>query len=264
MKCYIHKTWQANAVHIAASVGVLLLCVGILLAGVGLFVYNPRFYAREFKKLGVYDDIGLSREELHGARDMLIDYMKGKRDTLQLQVAFEGDDAPSDFYTEEELSHMADVKAVFVAVKVAEYILVPAGVGLLALVLLFGKPRDIFDELARAAMRGTIALFIVLGLIGLAVAVDFDAVFTVFHGIFFPQGNWQFAWDSRMLAMLPEALFMHAGIGIIAVGLGAALLLCALGVALRLLIKRGVLFGVGKPQNGPGEGHEEHDEIPAE
>ena len=54
---------------------------------------------------------------------------------------------------------------------------------------------------------GIIAL---IAFVGIAVLIDFDAAFTAFHEIFFPQGNWQFSYRSYMIQMLPSDLVFES------------------------------------------------------
>lgn len=48
----------------------------------------------------------------------------------------------------------------------------------------------------------------------LAAAIPFDALFTHFHKLFFPQGNWMFAADSMLIQLYPETFFANYGIAI--------------------------------------------------
>ncbi|MCX6708796.1 MAG: DUF1461 domain-containing protein [Candidatus Woesearchaeota archaeon] len=54
------------------------------------------------------------------------------------------------------------------------------------------------------AKQGTIILICILAA---GVIIPFDALFTKFHQIFFPQGNWTFAVDSTLITFYPQKFF---------------------------------------------------------
>ena len=58
---------------------------------------------------------------------------------------------------------------------------------------------------------GTLTLFALLGVV---VAMDFSAAFTVFHKIFFPgKDNWMFnPFDDPIILFMPQRFFMHCAI----------------------------------------------------
>jgi uncharacterized membrane protein len=59
---------------------------------------------------------------------------------------------------------------------------------------------------------------VVIGVVGY---FAFDALFTLFHEVFFPQGNWEFPPNSNMIRLYPYAFWQ-----LTAVALGV---LCVLG-----------------------------------
>lgn len=120
-----------------------------------------------------------------------------------------------------ERSHMRDVGGV------VRMLLVVDLVALAAALLLGRRLRNERRRRGRAMLlaAGSIgALAVVLGAI---FAVAFDAAFTVFHGIFFPQGNWQFGPDSNLLRFFPEPLWFD-----LALLAGGSILVGALVMAL--------------------------------
>ena len=60
----------------------------------------------------------------------------------------------------------------------------------------------------RAAGITVLAAFVALGIWA---AVDFTGFFSAFHGAFFSQGNWMFAYDSLLICALPTAFWMGMG-----------------------------------------------------
>lgn len=44
------------------------------------------------------------------------------------------------------------------------------------------------------------------------ILIDFDSLFTVFHLLLFPQGNWQFPSDSIIISLFPQEFFITTAI----------------------------------------------------
>jgi integral membrane protein (TIGR01906 family) len=108
--------------------------------------------------------------------------------------AFASTDRP--LFDDNERAHMADVRAVFQATKVAF---------LVGLVLVIGVLRWT-DRAQRSRLIRDAAITAAIGVsvLGIAAAVAFDQLFLVFHTLFFPQGNFLFGPDSNLLVLYPE------------------------------------------------------------
>jgi Protein of unknown function (DUF1461) len=99
-------------------------------------------------------------------------------------------------FDDNERSHMADVRALFGALKIAFV----AGV-VVVLGILGWTDRAARSRLVRDA---AIAAAIGVSVVAVAAAVAFDPLFLLFHEVFFPQGNFLFPPDSNLLAMYPD------------------------------------------------------------
>jgi uncharacterized membrane protein len=99
-------------------------------------------------------------------------------------------------FDDDERSHMADVRAMFGATKVAFV----AGLAVV-LAMLRWTDRAARTRLVRDA---ALAAGIAVSLIAIAAAVAFDQLFLLFHEVFFPQGNFLFGPDSNLLALYPD------------------------------------------------------------
>jgi uncharacterized membrane protein len=99
-------------------------------------------------------------------------------------------------FDDNERSHMADVRAVFQATKLAFV----AG-----LILVFGVLR--WTDRARRirlVRDAAIAAGIGVSVLAVSAAVAFDPVFLLFHEVFFPQGNFLFEPGSNLLTLYPD------------------------------------------------------------
>ncbi|MFH1917183.1 MAG: DUF1461 domain-containing protein [Nanoarchaeota archaeon] len=171
------------------------------------FLFNKEFYYGEYEKNGVYDVIP---ENLT------------KATTLNLFAFFHNKDELR-FFSDEERSHLADVKVLIGMM----YVLYACAIilGLFCLAYFFKRSYKIKKRLFDYRKIG-LEVFsglkwgsgIVLGLLALlllcGVLFSFDAVFSAFHRIFFPQGNYSFPNFYPLIVMFPEQFFLDISIGI--------------------------------------------------
>ncbi|MRR08339.1 MAG: DUF1461 domain-containing protein, partial [Deltaproteobacteria bacterium] len=65
--------------------GFLLILV-LLLTSVDIFSFDRGFYQDQYEKLDVALNIGVSEQDLTKATDVLLDYLQGKRDDMDVVV----------------------------------------------------------------------------------------------------------------------------------------------------------------------------------
>jgi hypothetical protein len=129
---------------------------------------------------------------------------EGRADALRETLAYyRGGPAPAGF-TEAELSHLADVRALFLL----SYILAPLSILLLAALLALGNAKAILK------WGGLLAVLLPL----MAALIPFKALFAAFHRVLFEPGTWTFPLDSRLLQLFPEGFFRALGAAIGAFG----------------------------------------------
>ena len=88
-----------------------------------------------------------------------------------------------------------------------------------------------------AARICTIAPCVLLVLLAAAAAwaaTDFNGFFSAFHGVFFPQGNWTFSYDSLLICMYPIRFWMGMG----AIWAAMTVLCCIASLALGRKLRR--------------------------
>lgn len=78
-----------------------------------------------------------------------------------------------------------------------------------------------------------VALGIFMVCCGIWAAIDFNGLFSVFHGILFPQGNWEFSADSLLICMLPLEFWVSMGAIWLAVTLAACIIAVIIGKRLQ-------------------------------
>ena len=112
-------------------------------------------------------------------------------------------------FTEAEVNHMHDVKWVLLIATVA--------VAALFLVTLFSSIS--LRERAPGTIRRSLftGAWITLGLIAVLGVVGFfgwEWLFTTFHQVFFPQGNWEFSVRSSLIRLYPPQFWIDAAIAV--------------------------------------------------
>ena len=104
-------------------------------------------------------------------------------------------------FTELEASHLEDVKKVMAYTDYVFYVLLLA---VTIIVTGHRKDKDFVLRLFGYGGKVTVAAIVLLGVLSM---LFFDAVFSLFHTIFFPQGNWIFAADSLLIQTFPIEFF---------------------------------------------------------
>lgn len=161
-------------------------------------------YEREYEKYDVLSDLDMSMEDtMYVTREMMA-YLRGDREELSVLTTVEGRE--QDFFNEQDRFHMGEVQGLFIGgLRLRTGALI---VMLLCLGALFFLKSDLRRILSRS-YQVTLGFFgVLILLLGIAVAVDFNAVFTRFHEIFFDNDLWLFdPAEDYMIRMLPEGLF---------------------------------------------------------
>ncbi len=180
------------------------------------------FYAMNVDWYGLDTYLGVPKEYLVEAYSEVMAYCMGVTDQFSAGIfPFSTDGA----------DHFADVRNIFIWVGYLAKI-----TPILYLILRLVQKRDkakAYRFFGRSPeFCAVIAMFILLAIIGIYAAIDFNQAFTIFHMIFFPgQDNWLFnpATDPVIYA-LPQEFFRNCGI---LIG-GLILLGCAVIVGLEV------------------------------
>lgn len=120
-------------------------------------------------------------------------------------------------YTSTELSHLQDVQRIM---NLADLFFYGSGVIVLGFILYFRRRLQQLQTLLKYSGITTVS-FLLLFLFFLW--FKFDFLFTQFHQLFFPQGNWIFPLDSWLIQIFPLSFFtkVSMAIGILTLLLGS-------------------------------------------
>ena len=217
----------------AAVFSLLILFVLLITSVEAVCYWTPGIYRKEFAKyecprlLRHYRGEVMDLDGLDQVMDQTMAFLRGNRDDLTVIVPIDGRE--QEFYNDEEISHMTDVRNLFllcIRLRRAAFLLALA----IALAFWKGFGRGTAGILGRGFFWTSLAVFALAVGTSLLISTDFDQYFTIFHEIFFSQGNWMFdPGTSRMIDIMPEEFFMDLALRIAVTFLAAsaALLLLA-------------------------------------
>lgn len=176
----------------------ILIPIIIYLISFGFFVYNVQFYTQ------LTDEYSSVPEKAREMNKDMIDYFK----TGNVPASF------SEF-SEKELSHLADVRAVI------HYLLI----FLMALAVLFAVIINYAEEKRKIFLYGGIITLIIPLLF---VALPFDFLFTQMHSIFFTEGTWMFEGNALIVNLYSFDFFLDFAKNIFITGFCLGLVITSL------------------------------------
>lgn len=202
---------------ILAAVAMIFLIFAVLITCFQAAVYaDPeyKYYEKEYQKYNVTADLDMEMKDVMKVTDYMMAYLIGEEEELSIETTIAGEE--KDFFNDQDRSHMADVKNLFLGG--LKFRNICGGIFLVLLVVLILMKANIKRILPRAYNQGLFIFLVLTGGLGLLFASDFTKYFTIFHEIFFTNDLWLFdpATD-YMIRMLPEGFFadMTARIGVV-------------------------------------------------
>ena len=187
-------------------------------------------YDALFDRHGVAARTGITPEGLRGVGRQIQDYFTSEAEPLRVRAEVQG--VERDLFGADEVSHMADVKVLFLLTfsvqgASAMFLLLVTGLGVYAF------RRAVSETLAVWLRRGSLITAGVIAVLGIAALVAFDPLFTLFHNLAFPQGNFLFPRTADLVRVFPFGFWRDITLLIGAMTLLEAAALYAVGVALR-------------------------------
>lgn len=132
-------------------------------------------------------------------------------------------------YTPEIISHLDDCNNI---VHFAYPLIAVCAIAAVA-ALVWGAHRRGARRAGLMLRIGGIVVLAAFAALGVWAIVDFNGFFSAFHGLFFSQGNWTFAYDSLLICALPTAFWM--GMGFIWLLVSVILSVLAIAIGGRLM-----------------------------
>lgn len=213
----------------------IILYFSLLFSAVHIVAYNEAYYQRFYEKNNIMTSTGMNKESLMEATEVLLSYIKGERDNIDVKAEINGQ--LKEVFGEKEKLHMADVKKITVAGETIRIY----GKMILAVFLVFciyRKDESIAQLLSGVKYSFAIFASLMMGIGALAV-IDFNKYFIIFHKIFFTNDLWLLNPETDILInMVPESFFFNTAIWIVIVFLILALLAVVLAEAIKEAIKK--------------------------
>ena len=189
-----------------AMLATILLIFVVAFVALQQVITNETFVNNEFTKLEIADSMGMNTADLVSSMMVLVNYMEGNVDSIDIIVSVNGQKVPM-FELEQEITHMADVRQIYQTVRGYRDI---AAIVLLVLLILAAliNFRRAPQSLAQGYLFGFFMMLVVFGFIGTWAYMDFSSFWTFFHEALFWNDLWLFdTAQSRMINMLPEQMF---------------------------------------------------------
>lgn len=124
-------------------------------------------------------------------------------DSQQKTIDFLNDEKPLDLqYTSEEYSHLLDVKKVMRSVDIIFYFSMLIFTSIITLTRRNPTLQRKMFKIGGITTTSFLLLLVILSIFA------FNGLFTLFHQMFFPQGNWIFANDSLLITTFPIEFFI--------------------------------------------------------
>lgn len=117
-------------------------------------------------------------------------------------------------FTALEASHLNDVRRVMNLTDLFFLI------SILGTILLLRYNQQNWRTLLRS---GSYTLLISMGILALLTLLSFSFTFTLFHLVFFPQGNWAFPADSLLIQAFPLEFFVGVTVKMVLIALGVSM-----------------------------------------
>lgn len=181
---------------------VLCLVLANVLLSVRATATNIRLYQDLWTELNVMADTDMKISDLTEAGRKLIDYFIGNSSSPQITTRIDGQERL--LYNNKELTHLKDVKDLFVSAFTAEWVATAASFAIAVLLLTSGKYR----ETSLAIYASAVLSIVLLVLVALPAALDFTGLWTKFHLMTFTNDLWLLNPDTDwLIRMFPEPFF---------------------------------------------------------
>ena len=206
------KRFKKILISVVVALSALMACIAF---GLGIIHITGFIYDIDLEVLDIPENSGYSKDLGLENYDYVMDYLAPFND--------EEFELPSMRYSEVGSVHFEDCRVLFNII----YLIGAVCFIILVLTLIFIKDRVIYK------LSGILTLGLPLS-VGLAIMINFEWAFTLFHKILFNDQNWIF--DPRydpIISILPAEFFMHCGLFIALV-----VVLGAFGLFIRGCVKK--------------------------
>ena len=201
-------THMGFARSLATIIFIIALPVAIVTTNVRLLMNAPLVYSYAFDRYNGEEATGLSRADLDSTGVALREYFNNDEPTFFHTVTANG--LTTSVLNARETRHMEDVKQLITWVNQLQIASVMFCVAYGIIFFCWSREGNL-RELAGQMLAGLLLGFVIVGAIGVAAIVAFDAAWEQFHVILFPSGFWLLnPRTDRLIQMFPEEFWRDA------------------------------------------------------
>ncbi len=203
----------AGPVRLAGALCAVCLIFVLIVSSIELVCYHtPGWFETEYEKhdvLSTLPEMTMSETDgLMAVTNHMMKYLRGDADTPELQIEVMMGGERRGFFTEREIAHMEDVRALFVKAIALRRLLAAAALLLIALCIPGFRRRTALRPFGQGLLIGTGLVFAALGLLSAYAMNDFSAFWIRFHHVFFTNDLWLLDPAVDMLVnIVPEGFF---------------------------------------------------------
>ena len=169
-------------------------------------LFTPYFYLLGFERNNVYNNYA-DKSIPDTTAKQLIEYFKSDSEELP----------DIELFNQKEKEHLLDVK-LLIDWSLGNYVSMLLVSFFCALLLYFLGKKKFIKRLGYSFLFGGL-LTIVFTIVLVISIVKFDYLFTQFHLVFFPRGNWMFPSDYNLIKLFPKSFFFDGFVVVIILSL---------------------------------------------
>lgn len=188
------------------------LWLSLILGVIHLSSFDKTFYSDRYRELDVARNIGITETELMNATDVLLDYLSGARDNLNVTAVIDGEMSP--VFNQREIDHMVDVQVLFVKTINLRNVLIGLGALMLALCAFLYR-KEAIRILITGFKEASLVLGVLLTFLILYAALDFYGFWITFHKLLFTNDLWLLNPATDNLILMVPGPFFNALVGLI-------------------------------------------------
>lgn len=162
---------------------IMFLPIALILTNVEVISSNLNFFLDKYEEYNIENVTGISQENLMLITEKLLDYLKGKRESIIIFTEVGG--KTEQVFEERELLHLKDVRDLFKKGYVIRDISLLLSV--ISLIYFFNKDKNRLKKIL--VITSSIQLFLV-GMLYILIYSDFYKYFTYFHKLLFSNDLW--------------------------------------------------------------------------
>jgi integral membrane protein (TIGR01906 family) len=187
------------------TLAIAMFTIILMLTSIDIIVFNKGFFHNQYLKLDTAKSMDMSNDDLDKATSVLLDYIKGKKDSIDVEVVVKGEVV--EMFNQREKDHMVDVRNLYLRMlDVRRSLMIIVAMVTMVALGLFDFVN--FRQSARNVEDSFKGVLLVVGALGFYAILDFNSFWTMFHEILFSNDLWLLdPQTDRMINMFPEPFF---------------------------------------------------------